>query len=141
MYGREGSRRGVDSIALLGTVLIPLTAAFFLPAVPESSRTSAGLIVGPATIGGLLVYLARSIRRDIRSRTGDITALLTGISTLASGTLFRGALRNVSLRVATVQAIMGHLVMSVPTGRRSTPSSRPATTPGRPGDVASSPSA
>jgi hypothetical protein len=113
---REGGTIStIDRLTLVATVALPIAVSILYPAIPDQYRLIVGVTVGILVLAALTAWLARSLRREIRRGTASLTSLLTGyLSDIASGTLFKGAIRNASLRVSTIHQIVDVLVAAIP---------------------------
>lgn len=108
-----------DQITLIASIGLPIIVSFFIPALPKNLRVPAGVAVGTAVVALLAIWIARSFRNEIAKSTTHLAGLLAGYSTDDySGSLFKGALRNVSLRVSTVHRVLETIVGAVPPDER-----------------------
>lgn len=112
-----------DTLTIVGALVIPLVAYFLLPAIPASGRSAAGLAFGALLVIFAVLYFGnrfRSLRSDIAVNQSTLTQLLVGVSQDdVAGILHKGAIRNVSLRVATAHRLVNDLLFEVPDARRA----------------------
>ncbi len=117
---REFSRP--EAWAIVGGVAIPIVAYFVLPAIPSSHRTVAGLSFGAVFFILAIAFLLRkfaNLHEDISDQYILINKILPSVtSDPISGIMHKGAIRNVSLRVATIHTIFDKLVSNIPENNR-----------------------
>lgn len=104
---------------LIGGVGVPVIASLFLPALPKSLRVPVGIGVGALVIVAGVMLLVRHLRHEIKDAAQQVLMSLEGYDTdLEAGTLLKGNISNVSLRIATLHDLMDSILQAVPEERR-----------------------
>ncbi len=104
---------------LIGGVAVPVIASLFLPALPPSARVPVGIGIGSMVILVGVFVLVRHLRFEIRNAAAQLLATLEGYSVEPdAGLLYKGNIRNASLRVTTIHDLVDNVIASVPEGER-----------------------
>ncbi len=100
---------------LIGGVAVPVVASLFLPALPEGARVPVGIGIGGLVIVSGVVILVRHLRREIQNATAQVLASLEGYSVdHETGQLYKGNIRNASLRITTIHDLVDRILQAVP---------------------------
>lgn len=104
---------------LIGGVGVPVVASLFLPALPEGARVPVGIGIGSFVLVVGVILLVRHLRREIQNATAQLLASLEGYNVDPdSGRLFKGNIRNASLRITTIHDLADNILKAVPVGER-----------------------
>ncbi len=113
-----------EAWAIVGGVAIPIVAYFVLPAIPQRDRAEAGLAFGALFFLLAIVFLMKRfgiLQSKISEHETKIETILTNITRdPATGIIHMGAVRNVSLRAATVHKLVNELIDAVPKTKQVT---------------------
>lgn len=110
--GSDRDRKHLEVVFLLiGGVAVPVIASLFLPALPESARIPVGIGVGGLVIVAGVILLFRHLRHEF----AQVLANLEGYSVdPETGKLFKGNIRNASLRITTIHDLIDNVLRAVP---------------------------
>lgn len=104
---------------LIGGVGVPVIASLFLPALPESARVPVGIGIGSLVIVAGVFLLVRHLRREIQGAAAQLLASLEGYRVdHETGELFKGNIRNASLRITTIHDLVDNILRAVPVEER-----------------------
>jgi hypothetical protein len=125
--GKHGKDRRYLEVAflLIGGVGVPVIASLFLPALPKNARVPVGIGVGGLLLVVGVILLIRHLRREFANAAAEMLASLEGYSVdPEAGKLFKGNIRNASLRITTIHDLVDHILQSVPVNERDEALSR-----------------
>jgi hypothetical protein len=112
-------RKHLEGIFLLiGGIAVPVVTSLFLPAIPEEIRVPVGVGVGSLFLISGAVLLAWYLRREIRNATELLTELEDYSFDFDGGKMFKGNVRNASLRITTIHDLVDNILRAVPEGER-----------------------
>ncbi|MHB8319951.1 MAG: hypothetical protein ACYDEP_12110 [Acidimicrobiales bacterium] len=121
MQQQTGERRS-EALAISGGLIVPLVAYFVLPAIPRADRTIVGLVFGALFFLIAIFFVAsrtRALQADIAQQGVELREAMTSMAVdPTTGVVHKGAVRNVSLRVATVHHLINTLVQATPLAKR-----------------------
>jgi hypothetical protein len=104
---------------LIGGVAVPVIASLFLPALPDGAQVPVGIGIGSVVILVGVFVLIRHLRFEIRNAAAQLLASLEGYSIEPdAGLLYKGNIRNASLRVTTIHDLVDNVIRSVPEPHR-----------------------
>jgi hypothetical protein len=104
---------------LVGGVAVPVIASLFLPALPAGARVPVGIGIGGLVLVAGVFLLVRHIRQEIRTAAAQLLANLEGYEIdHEAGQLFKGNIRNASLRIATIHDLVDNILQAVPPEKR-----------------------
>jgi hypothetical protein len=104
---------------LIGGVGVPVIASLFLPALPEDARVPVGIGIGSLVLVVGVILLVRHLRREIQNAAAQLLASLEGYNVdPESGRLFKGNIRNASLRITTIHDLVDNILAAVPEAER-----------------------
>lgn len=106
-------------VTLVGGIAVPVIASLLLPSLPKGARVPVGIGIGAFFLVAVVVVLARYLRRAIATTTIDAMSTLGSYDVdRGSGTMLKGNITNVSLRIDTIHHMIDSIVAAVPADER-----------------------
>jgi predicted hydrocarbon binding protein len=116
----DGDRRNLEIAALVfGGIVVPIVTSLILPALPKGARVPVGVGIGATLLVGGGVLFLQFLRRVFAHAATTVADTLERYSVdPQTGGLFKGRIRNVSLRTATIHRLLDTIVQNVPEAQR-----------------------
>ena len=115
----KGNRKYLDgTFLLIGGIAVPVITSLFLPAIPEGARVPVGVGIGSLLLLVGAILLVGSLRQEIRNATALLANLEDHKFDLDKGRMFKGNVRNASLRTTTIHDLVDNILRAVPADER-----------------------